>query len=137
MDIYKREFRDTEFNKRKLDLINHIKHLNINLVFKQTSIWEETLYIAWSEILIDMIKNYKDIENRLRLLAESSKIDELIMFEKNTFLKVCHINVNSEQNMDPLRFEKTSNLIKHFKLVCKNVDFAVDELEYHGINING
>lgn len=43
MDIFKREFRNAEFEKRKLILESQVKTLKMNLVFKQTSIWEESL----------------------------------------------------------------------------------------------
>lgn len=76
-----------------------------------------------------MVHNYNDIKEKLQILAESCRSDELILFEKNTFLKVCHVNLSEEENMDPFRFEKTSNLIKHFKLTCQNLDFRVSDLE--------
>lgn len=78
---------------------------------------------------MDMVHNYAEIKEKVRELALSCRSDELILFEKNTFLKVCHVNLTDEENMDPFRFEKTSNLIKHFKLTCQNLDFRVSDLE--------
>ena len=65
----------------------------------------------------------------MKYFVEACKCDEIILFEKNTFLKVCHVNNAEEDHLDPFRFEKTSNLIKHFKLTCQNLDFRVSDLE--------
>ena len=57
-ELVKDEYETTsEFEKRKASLENYVKHIRMNVLYKQTSIWEESLYIAWGEILVDMVHN--------------------------------------------------------------------------------
>jgi Ras-related GTP-binding protein A/B len=51
---------------------------------------------------------------KLRKICEA---DEVVLFEKATFLVISHAT-NSEKQHDPHRFEKISNIIKQFKLSC-------------------
>ncbi|CAK9299024.1 unnamed protein product [Gordionus sp. m RMFG-2023] len=53
-----------------------------------TSIWDESLYKAWSAIVYNLIPNVSDIESSLRNFATIIDADEVLMFEKATFLVI-------------------------------------------------
>ena len=66
-----------------------------------TSIWDETLYRAWSSIVYLLIPNVNRLESNLRQFASVIEASEVLLFEKATFLvspcrniefKVCAIN---------------------------------------------
>jgi len=50
------------------------------------------------------------------------KADEVVLFEKSTFLVISHFN--KVQNDDVHRFEKISNIIKQFKLSCIKTNYS-------------
>jgi hypothetical protein len=53
-----------------------------------TSIWDETLYRAWSQIVYSLIPNVQQLETQLGEFAEICGADEIVLFEKATFLVI-------------------------------------------------
>ena len=51
-----------------------------------SGIWDETLYKAWSSIVYMLIPNVKEMECSLNEFAEILDADEVLLFEKATFL---------------------------------------------------
>jgi Ras-related GTP-binding protein A/B len=85
----------------------------------KTSIWDETLYRAWSSIVYSLIPNIGIIENNLTRFCEVCGADEVVLFEMATFLKIAHAAI--VPHGDVHRFEKISNIIKQFKLSCSKI----------------
>lgn len=106
------------------------------LSLKGTSIWDETLYKAWSEIVTNLIPNISLLETHLNNFCRICDADEVVLFERATFLVISHAQANTDadfaeqsasslsshekrtQHFDPHRFEKISNIVKQFKLSC-------------------
>ena len=110
--------RDEIFNKRKSQLEE--KSANFQIKCYQTSIWEASLYKAWTQIVSELSPNKEKIEKSLQNFAEACEANEVVLFEKNTFL-LCFAyctKKEDEQNNDDQRFEKISHIIKKFKLSC-------------------
>ena len=105
-----------------------------------TSIWDETLYKvldgycisqpsrsksrtffsvyqAWSSIVYSLIPNIKDLESHLDEFCEICDSDEVVLFERATFLVIA--TATRTEHRDVHRFEKVSNIIKQFKLSCR------------------
>lgn len=82
----------------------------------KTSIWDETLYQAWSSIVYSLIPNVRTLKTRLDQFCEMCGADEVVLFEKATFLVISHSC--AKEHEDSHRFEKISNIIKQFKLSC-------------------
>ncbi|VDQ03446.1 unnamed protein product, partial [Trichobilharzia regenti] len=94
-----------------------------------TSIWDETLFKAWSKIVYELIPNIKTLEGSLKQLCEVLEADEVILFERATFLEIaCHSRV---PHSDVHRFEKISNIVKQFKLSCSKVGANFTKIELH------
>ena len=55
-----------------------------------TSIWDETLYKAWSEIVTNLIPNIAILENHLTKFCKHCDADEVVLFERATFLVISH-----------------------------------------------
>jgi Ras-related GTP-binding protein A/B len=93
-----------------------------------TSIWDETLYKAWSEIVTNLIPNIGLLENHLQNFCRMCDADEVVLFERATFLVISHAQVTASpddptltqrtEHFDAHRFEKISNIVKQFKLSC-------------------
>jgi Ras-related GTP-binding protein A/B len=47
-----------------------------------TSIWEESLYKAWSQIVYAMIPNGPLLQNNLEAFCEATEVEEVVLFEK-------------------------------------------------------
>lgn len=84
-------------------------------VFK-TSIWDETLYKAWSAVVHALIPNVGLLEDKLQELAEACDADEAVLFERSSFLVISA--AARRPHPDVHRFEKISNIMKQFKLSC-------------------
>ena len=55
-----------------------------------TSIWDETLFRAWSQIVYSLIPNVQLLETQLGDFADICGADEVVLFEKATFLVISH-----------------------------------------------
>ena len=51
-----------------------------------TSIWDETLYKAWSQIIYSLIPNVELLEKQLKDFSFICNADEVVLFERATFL---------------------------------------------------
>ncbi|WKS78391.1 hypothetical protein CPCDC_6g2800 [Cryptosporidium sp. 43IA8] len=105
---------------------------NMNYRVFPTTIWDETLFAAWSEIVYALIPNVGLLEKNLKILAESCNAVELVLFEKSTFLVISHAeNSNTlDSKHHRSRFERISNICKQFKLTC-----AKSQTNFVGINL--
>jgi len=93
-----------------------------------TSIWDETLYKAWSSIVYQLVPNIDKLEDQLGKFCALSQADEVVLFEKQTFLVISH--ATHVQHQDVHRYEKISNIIKQFKLSCRKTHERASFLRY-------
>jgi Ras-related GTP-binding protein A/B len=113
MDLVQAEYRQKLFEERSSLLKERSEGFDI-VVFA-TSIWDETLYKAWASIIYTLIPNLSIIETYLRRFAEIIEAEEVVLFERTTFLVVCHVSQQGLGNPNDDRFERISNIIKTFK----------------------
>jgi Ras-related GTP-binding protein A/B len=116
MDLVMEENREEIFNKRKVQLEE--KSANFKIKCYPTSIWEASLYKAWTQIVSELSPNKAIIEKSLENFAEACEASEVVLFEKNTFLLCFSYCKKEYTNNDEQRFEKISHIIKKFKLSC-------------------
>lgn len=86
-----------------------------------TSIFHDSLYKAWSSIVYTLIPNSSMIQEHLQHFTDGSESEEVVLFEKATFLTVSHASHSTTSRFefkDPDRFERMSNTIKLFQLSC-------------------
>lgn len=84
-----------------------------------TSIWDESLYKAWSCIVQHLIPNIGFIKSSLMEFCNICACDEIVLFEKETFLTIS--SYESKQSKDILKYERLSNIMKQFKLTCNKM----------------
>ena len=111
MDLVPEGKRQSLFEKRKAQLQS--KAGNFTITAFPTSIWEITLYKAWTEIVASLTSNMPKLKESLANFAAACGAEEVILFEKNTFLLTC--SYTSKEISDDQRFEKISHIIKKFK----------------------
>lgn len=66
------------------------RSLPLNTTIFKTSIWDETLYRAWSAIVYALVPDVAALEARAAALADLCEADELVLFERATFLVISH-----------------------------------------------
>lgn len=130
MDLVQEDQRDVIFTERE----SNLKHLSepLKCTCFRTSIWDETLYKAWSSIVYMLIPNVKELEQSLNLFANVMDGDEVLLFERATFLVISHCECKPHR--DPQRFEKVSNIIKQFKLSCSKLAAQFQSMEVRNSN---
>uniref|UniRef100_A0A2K5C376 Ras-related GTP-binding protein n=1 Tax=Aotus nancymaae TaxID=37293 RepID=A0A2K5C376_AOTNA len=120
MDLVQEDQRDLIFKEREEDL----RHLSRPL--------EWTLYKAWSSIVYQLIPNIQQLEMNLRNFAEIIEADEVLLFERATFLVISHYQCKEQRDVH--RFEKISNIIKQFKLSCSKLAASFRSMEVRNSN---
>ncbi|KAM6949016.1 ras-related GTP-binding protein A-like [Aplochiton taeniatus] len=130
MDLVQEDQRDLIFKEREAEL----RRLSGTLACTcfRTSIWDETLYKAWSSIVYQLIPNAQLFETNLRNFAQLIEADEVILFERASFLMISHHQCKEQH--DPRRFEKISILIKQFKLRCSKHTASFQSIEVRNSN---
>jgi len=132
MDLIPEDQRETIFKKREQELIQISAPMKVTAF--RTSIWDETLYKAWSSIVYSLIPNIKTLEQHLEKFCSICEADEVVLFEKATFLVISHSTRNSHR--DDHRFEKISNIIKQFKLSCSKCQAQFQSMEVKNSNFS-
>ncbi|CCE82379.1 Piso0_002103 [Millerozyma farinosa CBS 7064] len=132
------------------------------LVGLPTSIWDESLYKAWSQIVCSLIPNMNLYNSNLLKFNQILDAEEIILFEKTTFLVISSTasianslrssrkplessgagaqSANDDSNaidttsLDPKRFEKISNIIKTYKQSVSKLRANFTSLVINGSN---
>lgn len=113
------------FRERERNLIHLSQPLQCTCF--ATTIWDETLYKAWSSIVYLLIPNVNQLEASLREFSDIMDADEVILFERATFLVISYCQRRAHR--DSHRFEKISNIIKQFKISCHKVAASFESME--------
>ena len=73
-----------------------------------------------------MLPNVKTLEKNLEQFCSTLNADEVVLFERSTFLVVSHHDAKKHEDVH--RFEKISNIIKQFKLSCIKTSFQFQSM---------
>jgi Ras-related GTP-binding protein A/B len=125
MDLIPADKRESVFAEKSRRLTELSKPMNLTLF--ATSIWDETLYHAWSSMVYSLIPNVQQLEAGIEKFKSICEASEVILFEKTTFLVISHTKESVYEDVH--RFEKVSNIIKQFKLSCSKSQSQFQSLE--------
>lgn len=136
MDLVQVEKRSEVFQQMMKYLEEHSKQYGYKLVGFPTSIWDESLFKAWSSIVCSLIPNMVTFQKHLQNFADISEAQEVVLFERTTFLVISHVSpsTSTDEGLDPKRFEKISNYIKTYKQSCSKMRSQLHTLTLHGLN---
>jgi len=91
MDLVAQEDREAIFEDRKRLIEESCQSCGVeHFQCFGTSIWDETLYKAWSEIVTNLIPNIRLLETHLNKFCQVCDADEVVLFERATFLVISH-----------------------------------------------
>jgi Ras-related GTP-binding protein A/B len=89
---------------------------------------------AWSSIVYSLIPNVQLLELHLQKFCEICEADEVVLFERATFLVISHST--RKDHKDVHRFEKISNIVKQFKLSCSKSQAQFQRMEVRNANFS-
>lgn len=92
----------------------HAAHA-IHLRCYATSIWDATLYKAWSNIVHTIVPDVRHFEASLSELADMCSATEVVLFEKATFLVMSHYSRLDANETDATKHSKmmdTSSVVR-------------------------
>lgn len=116
MDLVQNDFRGSLFAERNAAIRKRSERYRETVTCYATTIWDQSLYRAWGNIVHSLIPNLDIIEEYLENLAEAIEAEEVILFERTTFLTVMSVTSSiGTQNPFQDRQERLSNIIKTFK----------------------
>jgi len=116
MDLVQARLRQTMFEERSEYIRDASEGFKDTVEFFATSIWDQSLYKAWTKIIYYLIPNAGTIEALLEQLAEVIDARELILYERTTCLTVAHVTRHTEEtNPFTDRFERISSILKTHK----------------------
>ena len=114
MDLVQDQFRVKLYEERVAVVKERSEKFEVRCY--ATSIWDQSLYKAWAGIIYTLIPNLGVIEGHLQSLANVIGAEEIVLFERTTFLVVTSVTSDiGKLNPDKARFERLSNIIKTFK----------------------
>lgn len=126
MDLVPDEAREKVFRERVAMI--RARSLGTPVTCFKTSIWDETLYRAWSAIVHALVPNTAELAANLEEFRRILDADEVVLFERQTFLVVSH--ATNKEHRDVHRHEKISNIIKQFKLSCSK-----SQAQFHSMKV--
>ena len=116
MDLIQARMRVQLFEERITHIRDASSSFKDTVDFYATSIWDQSLYKAWTQIIYYLIPNAATIETLLQQLAEVIDARELILYERTTCLMVTHVTRGLEaENPFTDRFERISSILKTHK----------------------
>jgi Ras-related GTP-binding protein A/B len=116
MDLIQANYRQQLFTQRADHIREASEGFKDTIEFYATSIWDQSLYKAWTQIIYSLIPNASSIEAMLDQLADIIQARELILYERTTCLTVTTITKGiEEQNPFHDRFERISSILKTHK----------------------
>ncbi|KAI8057713.1 ras-related GTP-binding protein A-like protein [Syncephalis plumigaleata] len=125
MDLVPEEMREQVFHERFEELRTRSEPLEITAF--ATTIWDESLFKAWSSIVYTLVPNVNLLASHLNKFCRVCDADEVVLFERATFLVIAH--ASQRPHADHARFEKISSIIKQFKLSCTKLQTQFKSME--------
>ncbi|GFZ48207.1 GTP-binding protein GTR1, partial [Saitozyma sp. JCM 24511] len=127
----------TKYEARKADIVGVDERVGKGkgeLRCFPTSIWDESLYKAWSSVVHTLIPNIGLITSHLTFLRDLCLAVEAVVFETDTFLVIAKSGspldgdsstlderevAGNAKVLDRQRFEKISEIVKGFRKTCQ------------------
>eukprot|EP01084_Bolivina_argentea_P181389 313283_1 len=128
MDTILLEYKQEIFTKHCRQLQKEAKTFELNITCFATSIWDETLFKAWSQIVCSLLMDETVVKHQLDILCQKCQTDEIVLFEAATLLFITHSTKKGKILKDVYRFERIANIVKQFKLRCNKAKYLFQSM---------
>lgn len=122
------EYKQEIFTKHAIQLQKEAKTFDLAITCFATSIWDETLFKAWSQIVCSLLEDETSLKHELDVLCHKCQSDEIVLFEAATLLFIAHSTKKGIILKDSYRFERISNIVKQFKLRCNKARYLFQSM---------
>ncbi|KEG15011.1 ras-family member, GTP-binding protein [Trypanosoma grayi] len=149
IDLIAKDLREAIFESRKAEILERLEGDEVanNIQFFATSIWSNSLYLAYSNVVRSLIPHRDVLMQEMRKLLKACNAVEVALYERSTFLCLTHVSredANNNYGGDgngsdccndndalrsstcELRTTEVSETVKHFKLSCMNNTTSLD-----------
>ncbi|KAK7196681.1 Ras-like small GTPase [Novymonas esmeraldas] len=129
IDLIHADLRHDIFHARKQEILRSIDGDGTGIEFFGTSIWSDSLYLAYSSVVRSLVPHRDVLVETMRGIAVACDAAEVALYERSTFLCLTHITRKSavdggaplfQHGSGELRTTEVSETVKHFKLSCMN-----------------
>lgn len=131
IDLIHKDIRQEIFEARKQEILSCIDpDDSADIEFFGTSIWSDSLYLAYSSVVRSLVPHREVLVETMRGIAVACDAVEVALYERSTFLCLTHISCTAAkdaasapqflQGNGELRTTEVSETVKHFKLSCMN-----------------
>ena len=114
IDIFDDEMKEYEYLQREGKII--VVSRPFKTMCYATSIYDETLYTAWSNIAYNLLPDISQVEKKLNQFCEFIQADEIVIYEASSLLVITYSSRNEIE--ESRRFENISIGIKSFCHTC-------------------
>lgn len=140
MDLIRPDQKSTIYQQRMKEIRSTCQDegfLGQQVDFCPSSIWDQSLYRAWTQVIYFLVPNATVIESMLSRLAELLDAREMILYERTTCLVVTHITrASEERNPYTDRFERISSILKtHKHSMSKHTGMMASEVSFAEMQI--
>ena len=119
MDLIPEEQRQEAFAQRKHELTVIGRSVGVDVTCCATSIWDETLHRAWSQIVRSLLPTRIEVhltpEVHLTRLCEACRADEIVLFERATCLAI--VQAAARPLHHQYRLVEMGGMLKRLKLL--------------------
>ena len=126
-------------HKNEKNIMEKLQNFNpkTKIKFYYTSIWDESLYTPWRQIMSDTILKNIKIQNGLQSLLKACDADDIFLIEKNTFLCIYSVNNGMNKKIEEKIQKKISFLLKKLKLSIRKfkADFNYIRIKMNNIMV--
>merc|ERR550525_540219 len=117
MDMIAPERRQEVYAYQCQQLEKEAQMCGIEIHCFETSIWDASLFQAWSKIVCSLLQDQDALRVELDSLCRKSMCDEIVLFEAATLLYITHAQKKTLKK-DLTRHERMATIVKQFKLRC-------------------
>jgi len=128
MDTILPQYKQEIFTRHAIQLQKEAKTFDLAITCFATSIWDETLFKAWSQIVCSLLEDETLLKNELNNLCLKCQADEIVLFEAATLLFIAHSANTNKSSGDSPRFERIANIVKQFKLRCNKARYLFQSM---------
>ncbi|KAJ2732392.1 hypothetical protein IW152_003865 [Coemansia sp. BCRC 34962] len=121
---------EPELKEAKLDLYRRALAKRSDLFKPEvfgTSIWDNTLFHAWSQIVRRLVPSMSTIERHLSRFQKLTEATEVVLFERATFLVVCYMT--ADPGVASNKYMIVSQAIKTYRNKCTVMQSALKSFE--------
>lgn len=87
VDLLSKDVREDVFNVRKKEILDYaVEDCRERIQFFGTTIWDDTLFTAWSSIVNSLVPNISFLQEHLQRIRQGCGATEVAVFERSTFL---------------------------------------------------